>query len=400
MKKPVWTDISVDTLGHLKRHSSCRDRERPVWLTSLLSFGYDSPPLARYSFTNQYLGGHLVGPSEAGAVAASSVTRKEWTVRDIPVAVRLAFDLEKLGTAALGLTGAALIYGLFNWLGLLTGDRAAHRVFAVLGAILATCMAVFFSGLVARMATVQLLEDRRIGSGELTQFARERWTTLVGIPFAFGSIGLLMLGFEAILALVGQIPGIGPIVWSSSFLLAFFMSLTAVLTAVVHMVGAFLYPTIVAIRGVGAVGAIIEVVELARRKPLYLILYEAIVAAVGALMTFLIGAVVWASLNLTMFLGGAIMHEKFDQTLSALPAFFRIFLRPFAKIIPLSPEEIELAWHYDLSGLLLGVSLLVVVILTVVYPFVFFTSAGSIVYLILRHQDRQEPVERSPIEDL
>ena len=54
---------------------------------------------------------------------------------------------------------------------------------------------------------------------------------------------------------------------------------------------------------------------------------QRIVAAVGALMTFLIGAVVWASLNLTMFLGGAIMHEKFDQTLSALPAFFRIFGR-------------------------------------------------------------------------
>jgi len=281
----------------------------------------------------------------------------------------------------------------------LTGERAAHRVFSVLGGILATCIAVFFSGLVARMATVQLLEDRRLRADELTRFARERWTTLVGIPLAFGGIALLMLGLEALLALVGAIPGIGPIVWSASFLLAFFLSLVAVLTAAIHMVGAFLYPSIVAIRGVGAVGAMLEVVELARRKPLYLILYEAIVGAVGALMTLLIGVVVWASINLTVFLGASIMGENFEQTVSALPRFFHIFLRPFARIIPFPSEELELAWHYDLSGILLGASLLVVVVLTIVYPFVFFTSAGSIVYLILRH-DGQPPPERSPIEDL
>jgi hypothetical protein len=109
---------------------------------------------------------------------------------------------------------------------------------------------------------------------------------------------------------------------------------------------------------------------------------------------------VWASLNITVYLGGAIMGEKFDQTLAALPGFFRIFLRPFAKIIPFAAEEVELAWHYDLSGILLGASLMVIVVLTIVYPFVYFTSAGSIVYLILRHEDEPVETEPNPIEDL
>ena len=342
----------------------------------------------------------MAGQPDASTFSASPAMRRQWGLRDVPLAVRLAFDLEKLCTSAIGLTAAALAYGTFNWLGLLTKDRAAHRVFAVLGGILATCIAVFVSGLIARMATSQLLEERRIGAGELTQFARERWTTLAGIPLAFGGIALLMLGIEALIAMVGSIPGVGPIIWSASFLLAFFLSLAAVLTVAIHMLGAFLYPTIVAIRGVGAVGAILEVVALARRKPLFLLLYEAFVAAVGGLMTVLIGGLVWASLNLTMFLGGAIMGEKFDETLAALPGFFRVFLRPFAKIIPMATEEMEVAWHYDLSGLLLGVSLLVVVVLTLVYPFVFFTSAGSIVYLILKPEGEPAPIERSPIEDL
>ena len=344
------------------------------------------------------MGPGLEPPDSAAPLDDVSPSSRSWTLHDSALAVRLAFDLDKLGTGALGLTAAALAYSFFHWLGAKTGEPAAHRVFSALGALVATCLCVFFSGLIARMVTIQLLQDRRAGSAELRQFTRERWSTLVGIPLAFGGFALLMLGIEAMLALTGSIPGIGPIIYASSFLLAFFLSLTAVLTAVVHTVGAFLYPTIVAIRGVGAVGAIMEVVELARRKPLYIIIYEGVALAVGTLMTVIIGAAVWASLNLTVFLGGSIMREKFEQSIWGLPDLFRVFLRPFEKIIPAAIEPIEVAWHYDLSGMLLGASLMVVVVLTLVYPFVFFTSAGSITYLILRNEPA--PRERSPIEDL
>ncbi|HEY3176300.1 MAG TPA: hypothetical protein VGK94_11155 [Candidatus Polarisedimenticolia bacterium] len=344
--------------------------------------------------------GSGAGTAEASSTGTGggSPLSRPWTLRDIPLAVRLSFDLEKLGTGALGLTAAALAYGAFDWLGARTGERAAHRIFAALGALLATCLCVLFSGLIARMVTTQLLEERRAGAAEIREFLRRRWSTLIGIPLAFGGFALLMLGLEAMLALVGAIPGVGPLVYSSSFLLAFSLSLTAVLTVAVHMIGAFFYPAIVAIRGVGAVGAILEVIELARRKPLYVIIYEGVMGAVGAVMTFIIGAAVWASLNLTVFLGGAIMGDAFTQTSSQVPDFFRVFLRPFARLLPLQAEQVEAAWHYDLSGILLGGSLMVVVVLALVYPFVFFTSAGSIAYLILRTEPA--PPELSPIEDL
>lgn len=312
--------------------------------------------------------------------------------------MRIAFDSQKLATGALGLLAACLAYGTLTWLGAQTGERGAQRVFTFVGAIAATCICVLFSGLIARMATVQLIDQRRVGAAELRQFMRERWSTLLGIPLAFGGIVLLALALEAIMALVGAVPGLGPIVFSSSFLLAFFLSLTAVMAAAVHTVGAFIYPSIVAIRGVGAIGAMIEIVELARRKPLYVIIYELIVAAVGFLMTLIIGVAVWASLSVTNWAASSIMGEKWEQTLAALPGFFRVFLKPFSKVIPIYGEEFQVAWHYDVSGFLLGASLLVIVVLTLVYPFVFFTSAGSITYLILRTEPA--PPERSPIEDL
>lgn len=293
---------------------------------------------------------------------------------------------------------ASLVYGSFHWLGLQTGEKSAHRSFAVIGAILATGICVLTSGLIARMVTTQLLEGRRIESAELRRFFNERWSTLLGIPLAFGGIALVVLGIEALLCLVGTLPGLGPIVYSGCFLVAFFLSLTAVLMAAVHTVGAFLYPTIVAIRGVGAAGVILEVVELARRKPLYIIIYELVIAAVGAVMTALIGLAVWASVNLTMWSASVIMKEEFEKTQAALPDFFRILLRPFSKMIPLASADFDVAWHYSFSGILLGASLLVVVVLTIVYPFVFFTSAGSITYLILRNEP--PAAEPTPIDDL
>ncbi len=312
--------------------------------------------------------------------------------------MRIAFDVQKLAMAFLGLLAAALLYGTFHWLGERTGEPGAERVFDVLGAILAMGVCVLCSGLIARMAATQLLEGRKAGPAELRQFARERWTTLLGIPLSFGAVALLVLGVEAVLTLAGGLPGIGPIVYSASFLLAFLLSLTAVLTGAVHAMGAFLYPTIVAVRGVGAVGAILEMVELTRRRPLHVLVYQVVVTAVGAVMTLLIGLVVWASLRLTVVTASTIMQETFDTIGAAVPEFFRTFMRPFERVLPVLAEEAEAAWHYDLSGMLLGCSLLVVGVLTLVYPFVFFTSAGSITYLILR--TAEEPSERSPIEDL
>ena len=64
----------------------------------------------------------------------------------------------------------------------------------------------------------------------MRQFARDRASTLLGIPLTFGGIAVAVFAIEAMLALAGSIPGIGPTIYSACFLLAFFLSLTAVLT--------------------------------------------------------------------------------------------------------------------------------------------------------------------------
>lgn len=316
---------------------------------------------------------------------------RAWTLRDLFQAVPLSFQIQKIFIAAIGLFLAAFIFAFAYWLGLKTGERPALRVFTVVGVILASCLWVLFAGIISRMSLVQLLEGRRMGAGEIRAFVAERWSTLVGTPIVFGLLGLIFLALMAMMELIGALPGLGPIVFAASFLLAFSLALLATLTALVHAMGTFLYPSIVALRGSGAIGVLIEMFDLLRRRGFQLLAYEAVVGAVGALMTALIGTVVWVALYIANWSALSIMKEKFEQSLGAIPDFFRIFLKPFERWLPYVPEPIELPWHYDLSGWLLGLSLLMIVVGTAVYPFIFFNTAGSITYLILRGEDETLP---------
>lgn len=314
-----------------------------------------------------------------------------WSFRDILRAVPLSFDLEKLLAGAAGLFISAFVFGNVYWLGLLTGERGAVRVFSIVGIVLASCVWVLCAGILARMALTQLQEGRKASIAELRTFLEERWTTLVGTPIAFGGLSLLLLALLALLEAVGAIPGIGPILFSASFILAFLLAFMAALTALVHALSAFLYPSIVALRGSGAVSVVMEMFDLVRRKGPHLIVCELTVGAVGFLMTAIIGSMVWTGLYIANWSALAIMKERFTQSLAGIPSFFRVFLRPFEPWLPYVTEPMEVAWHYDLSGFLLGFSLLWIVIATAVYPFVFFNTAGAITYLILKGEEEAEP---------
>jgi hypothetical protein len=333
-------------------------------------------------------------PSEVSSPQAQpQAPRHEWGLRDLFRAVPLSFDLEKILTGAAGLFLSAFVFGNVYWLGLLTGERAALRVFSIIGIILASTVWVVFSGIIAKMSLTQLLENRKTTSTEIKEFLRERWTTLVGTPIAFGGLSLLFLMVLGALEVIGAVPGIGPIIFAASFLLAFFLAFMAALTAVVHALGAFLYPSIVALKGAGATSVMMEMFELVRRKGLHLLLYEVIIGAVGILMTTILGFVAWAGLYITNWSALAIMKEKFSLSLSGVPRVFRVFLQPFEQWLPAVPAPTDVAWHYDLAGFILGFSLLWIVIATAVYPFVFFNTAGSITYLVLSSEDEADGPE-------
>ncbi|HZE89207.1 MAG TPA: hypothetical protein VE404_06645 [Verrucomicrobiae bacterium] len=332
----------------------------------------------------------MSGPVDFPAATEQAGLDRRWSLRDIPRAIPISFDPRTLLVGAVGLFLASAAFGMAHWLGVKTGEAAAGNVFNVAGAIAASCIWVVFAGIIARLSLTRLIEGRRAGADEIRRFLTERWTTLVGTPVAFGCLGLVFLGFMALIELIGAVPGIGPIIFGASFLLVFLLAFMAALTAVVHTLGTFLYPSIIALRGVGALGILMEMFQLVRRRGFTLLLYEFVVGVAGMLMTAVLGSVVWAGLYIANWSALAIMDSRFEQSLGAIPESFRVFLRPFERWLPYVPAQTDVPWHYDLSGLLLGISLLCIVVATAVYPFVFFNTAGSITYLILRRDNEAE----------
>src|SRR5262249_42113425 len=154
----------------------------------------------------------------------------------------------------------------------------------------------------------------------------------------FGFLSIAFLGFMALIELIGAVPGAGPIVFGASFLLVFLLAFMATLTAVVHTLGTFLYPSIIALKGPGALGVVLEMFQPVRRPGFTLLLYEAVVGIVGLVLTSVVGAVVWAGVYVATWSALAIMETKFEQSLSAMPEFVRVFLRPFESWLPYMPE--------------------------------------------------------------
>jgi hypothetical protein len=73
---------------------------------------------------------------------------------------------------------------------------------------------------------------------------------------------------------------------------------------------------------------------------------------------------------------------------------FRPFLDLFSAAVGPVPVGMDVQWHYDLGGFLLGLSLLTIFAAAAAYPFAMLNSAGTIAYFILS----VEPLpDRAPI---
>ena len=306
-----------------------------------------------------------------------------WNFRDIFLSLGMAFDPMLLAISFLGLTVGGLAYGFFFFLGSATGEPTAQTIFAILGGILFTGVWILTSGILARMVVIRLLEGRQAGVAEIQDYLVERSGTLLLIPASFAAVVLVALGSLGILEIVGRLPGLGPILFGASFSLAFLFSLVAVLAFLLHTLGGLIYPAILATRRGGLLVVVGEILDLARGKGPLLVVYGAVILASGVAATIAIGAVASVALALTVSSAHGIMGERFENVLAGLPSLFRPFLEFFSAAVGPVPSGVDVAWHYDLGGLLVGVSLLTIFAATAAYPFALVNGAGVVAYFIL-----------------
>lgn len=310
-------------------------------------------------------------------------TGARWSFRDIFLSLGIAADPAILAISFLGLSAGSLAYGFFYFLGNATGESTALSIFAILGGIVFIVLWILTSGILARMVVVRLLEGRQPSAGEVQEYLAHRAGTLLLIPAAFAVIVLVALGGLGVLEILGRIPGLGPIIFGAAFSLAFLLSLVAILAFVLHTFGGLLYPTILATRRGGLLDVVGEILDLARQKGPLLVVYSLVIVAAGALSALFIGGVASAALALATSSAQGIMGEGFDDLMAGLPSMFRPFLEMFSAALGPLPVGVDVAWHYDLGGFLVGLSLLTIFAACAAYPFALINSAGTIAYFIL-----------------
>jgi hypothetical protein len=329
-----------------------------------------------------------------------------WSFRDIFLSLGIAADPAMLALSFLGLSAGSVAYGFFYFLGSATGEPTALSIFAILGGIVFIVLWILTSGILARMVVVRLLEGRQASADEVQEYLSHRAGTLLLIPVTFAVIVLVALGGLGILEIVGRIPGPGPILFGAAFSLAFLLSLVAVLAFILHTLGGLIYPAILATRRGGLLDVVGEILDLARQKGPLLVVYSLVILAAGAASAVLIGGVASAALALTTASAHGIMGQHFSDILAGLPSMFRPFLELFESAVGPLPAGIDVAWHYDLGGFLVGLSLLTIFAACAAYPFALINSAGVVAYFILSTEPLPEAaplpggiVDEEPLED-
>ncbi len=333
-----------------------------------------------------------------------------WSFRDIFLSLGIAADPAILALSFLGLSAGSVAYGFFYFLGSATGEPTALSIFAILGGIVFIMLWILTSGILARMVVVRLLEGRQASADEVQEYLSHRAGTLLLIPVAFAVIVLVALGGLGILEIIGRIPGPGPILFGAAFSLAFLLSLVAVVAFILHTLGGLLYPAILATRRGGVLDVVGEIFDLARPKGPLVVVYSLMSLAAGVTSAVLIGSVASAALALTTSSAHGIMGQHFSDILAGLPSMFRPFLDLFESALGPLPQGIDVAWHYDLGGFLVGLSLLTIFAACAAYPFALINSAGVIAYFILSPDPLpetaplpdevvdEEPLEETPSE--
>jgi hypothetical protein len=314
---------------------------------------------------------------------------ERWAFRDLLLSFGIATDPVLLGVGYAGLMVAGSVYGFFFFLGSAFGGQGARNTFSVVGGVGFIVLLLLTAGVLARIVVVRILEGRRSTTEEIRDYVTRRAWTLLAIPACFAGIVLAALGGVGTLEVIGRLPGLGPIIFGATFTLAFLLSLAAVVAFILHTLGGLLYPAMLATRTEGAMAAVGELLKLARQKGAHLLVYSLAILAAGTLSTLVIASVVSLALAITASSAHSLMGEKFGWILSGLPSFFRPYLDVFgAAVGPVATADVP--WHFDLGGILVGLSLLSIFAATLAYPFVLIHSAGTLAYFALTDEPLPE----------
>jgi len=306
-----------------------------------------------------------------------------------------SLNLNRFKIAFIGTFIALFLYGLFTWFGILTEDRDGFTTFVILGAILSYIVFSLTNGAVSKTI---IAEKSKIDENKSTiTYLKEKKWVLILVPITFILTITLIIGIQALIDFICKIPGIGHLIFSATFLVQFFMSMFAIFTYIVLILGIFLYPALIADKNTGIIETITGIFSIVKKKGLIVFLYNLLTS----LFTFIFGVIMTLIITLSFIitngLAGSIMKEEFMKIIMGIPKFFQVIISFLFHDIYRSFYYYgyqKVSFFFNISGFLYGLSIFLIVVGVVAYLNLLYNSFSSMVYLIVNNNTKESAQEK------
>ncbi len=325
-----------------------------------------------------------VGPESHAPAArlAPAVSGAGWRLSSLWGALREAFDVKRNAQAGLILFVAALAVVIFHWLGAQTGNAGLRAGTMVLGLALAWMVVGVLAGGLTASVHDSLARGKVTPLGRGLAWALAHLPSVVLTPLVLLGMGLTLVLVEALLHLLGMLPGIGPLMYGLVFGVILFLSLAVAGSLAGSMAVGFVYLPKLVTEDRGPIATVREVLGLYSRQGGTMAL--AILATTGAsavlvaALTILGGVAV--VLSLTM--GFGLLGDEFLASFRAMPGSGLLTGLISGMVdAPAGPGS-------SAAGVLMGLGLLLWGCFLAAFVLTFLCAAGVVTFYLATGRDR------------
>jgi len=346
-----------------------------------------------------------------------------FSVRDIARCTRYGFSARKIWVFFKTLVKILIIWDFFVYLGFFAaGSDLAARwtqsrllplpgslfwmdpvpvILLAIGVLLIIYVLMRGSLMVSRMTFQQIRGDNFFSTSDAVSFAREHCTPLISIPVMLVVVLLGIFGAGALTGLLSQIPALGPVIAALLSLPLWGLMLLGILTVIALLLSIKLLPAVVACTKGDSFESIFEVFSTLTSQSWRLILYALVsvmVIVLGGIVFLLISSLAISFMSLSVSTGAG--SGALGAALASGPQLLAPEMLPFFSGLITFGQQADIQAMTGIGGTIAAISGSVIFMIIVSYLLSSFSSAWTIIYIVLRYRkDGEDLLDRADREE-
>jgi len=315
-----------------------------------------------------------------------TVKKQSFSYPDVFRVVQYTLDHKRLILQAIGLVSSLVVLFGFFYLSYLAQGRLTFLPWFLkaAGVIFAYLTLMIFAGPVTYLILKEIETGER---GTIAEAFREGLRS--GLKLALAPMGVLSFILASGILLVlfnclGMIPSAGPLLWSLLLIPQFILALFLVVGAITLLAETLLLPSIIVSEKISAGEAFGAIFKIMKKKFLTFWGYAFTALFLNVIYFGLVTLIILAAVVLMFSLSPILLDDLPGEVVLSIPAFFQKIPPILETAYPLPSGQIAEGWVYPVSGTVAGLSLLIIYVAWLSYPFLYMFNSGVIIYLALR----------------